>query len=100
MYEANPQPTSQARGGARGRERQAANAAASSIRRPPLVTPPSTGYSRRNPQLPRDPPDSAAGLEGDYERHLAWYILIQAVGDGGGVPADTIRSRPRLGPRA
>jgi hypothetical protein len=77
MYEANPQPTSQARGGARGRE-EAGNEGRSRFDPPPtfggaavdrILTPEIRSYLD-------DPPPSAAGLEVDYERHLAWYILV------------------------
>ena len=76
MTTADLSSTSEARGGARGRD-EAGGKRRSSFDPPPnfggaavdrILTPEIRSYLD-------DPPASAAGLEGDYERLLAWYIL-------------------------
>ena len=77
MYEANPQPTSEAGGGARGREEGGDEG------RGLFDPPPAFDNAAVDNILTADirsflddPPPSAQGLEGDYERHLAWYFVM------------------------
>ena len=76
MPTSNRSPTPEAGDGARGRD-EAGNECRSRFDPPPnfggaavdrILTPEIRSYLE-------DPPASAAGLEGDYERLLAWYIL-------------------------